>query len=376
MKKPKSCQHLQAEIINFEFEFQNLISVCVDFQNQPEKAPIISNLEKLSIDVKLLHQELKHQVEFGDILEKLTQDFEDNVKTQLYFNTIIKNPEQPGAYQYIADYDGTNEAGGKGQDLRNKVYMMPTLEEVLDLMNPKETQQYRQMLKKNLEPKLQITPLAYNIDTLTKKIDDKNGKISVLNRETTFENEIHGNEFLYDFETLRSTDNGRKLTVTGGKSKSSFIQENNGWLIEIIPMKENIAPEIDKEKELTGRFRTHGERAELYFNELQSHGEVSLNFESYLIAKMNSLNVSSSGNSPRPKELESKSLTMLLGSLPADNQSISCSYQENGKTCLSLDEIGGVGQGYRTCRRSIRIKSQLLPRAALPNPLNISPKMC
>ncbi|MFC1616373.1 hypothetical protein ACFL21_04480 [Patescibacteria group bacterium] len=252
------------------------------FQNNPESAadstlPFIE-LGKGKIHEKVIGTLLEINPDIPEnITKKLTLDYQE-CQEILNFNELLDEDGQ----SYTGDYVNPND---ESEDFRDIKFEMPTIKEVLSWITPEQFEVYEQMERDGLEPKLQLTPIAYDLSTFGNKFDkhkrtntERRSFICSINKK---------NEFIYDPEGYE-TESFIKVKAIGGKNKAEWIEENEGWLVEIIATKQIIEPDRDIEnaKDSQGIWLKICNGVKRYFDKLKEKGLSGLCCESYIMAQM------------------------------------------------------------------------------------------
>ncbi len=278
---------------------------------------------------------------------------------------ILESAED-GKRFYTADYDGSSELDGKGENFTGKKITIPEFSEVIGWLTPANAALYREYKEKGLEPRLQLTPLALKLRTLAGKLDAKKAEInaragSELIKKDTFiwdkkeTGEIDESQLCYEPEQFEASEDGKSLTVGNGLTKSELINKYNGWLVQIVPMKQDLDADPDKiSKEITkdGKAKKieliNAEKSALYMKEARGRGESGMGYEDDLIAQMNSL----AGAPPKP--LEKDYWTILPESTFTKKEIVA-----GGFWCDDRVDLGGGGSSSQfrnlRCRRSVRL---------------------
>lgn len=317
--------------------------------------------------------------EVKEIQADLEKDYQKSIETLQYFGTkdetgeftslLQEDAENPGTYFYEADYDGSAETIPDPADSTSRIpnptaanftghrFTMPTLPEVLSWLSAEQIKIYKEMKEKGLEPKLQLTPIAKSIRSLAKSVADKRegpgGLEEILGKKLQADtvyvwDDIKDHELVYDASGFKAIDDGKKLQVTGGKSKSQLINENKGWIIDFVATKQNIDADEDKKTKKVGAKDielTNAEKTEKY---LQDYPEQGLGYEAYLLAQMEALR---SGN-----PLEKATWTILPGSSLTDQNIIAYGYWDDDYVRLHRVLAGHQLDNLRF-RRSVRVKT-------------------
>ncbi len=115
-----------------------------------------------------------------------------------------------------------------------------------------------------LEPKLQITPIALQISTLGKKIDAKRAKLKISPSDTFVWEDIKDEDLLYAPTSIKAINGYEGIEIEGGKTKSQWIKDNKGFLIDIVPTKENLEADPKIQKDQAGQINHDALQADQY----------------------------------------------------------------------------------------------------------------
>lgn len=216
---------------------------------------------------------LKEAKELTNFMNKMSENYQKQLKLWAEKGVLEK-----GQTHYLADYDGTQEEGGKGENFKDRVFEIPTLEEVFQSFNETDIQNYLDWERRALELGLVITPIALSIKTLADKIGNTN--IYPI---------IQDHTLIYDPERLDASD-PKKLITTGEKRKSECIKEHKGWIIVLTPLKTELE-EIDTTgKPLPETSKTNAQKIAHWQEELQKKGLLGHNFETFLATQASAHN--------------------------------------------------------------------------------------
>lgn len=151
--------------------------------------------------------------EYEKIEDKLYNDYYAQID-------LLKRHEilDEAGKQYQADYG--RHAGQK--------FVLPDIREVFGINNRRIYWHYKKMEAAGLQPKLQLTPIGYKIDTLIKKTWPKGGGRS-------FGGFFSEGILRYEPNSIDLSPDGTRLDFKGGKSKNRWIEEHRGWLVELVP---------------------------------------------------------------------------------------------------------------------------------------------
>lgn len=307
--------------------------------------------------------------EVKEIQEDLEKDYQRTIETLRFYDQLpdpdnagelISSPllqedsDKPGTYFYEADYDGTGEADGKGEDFRGKKFIMPTFAEVLSWLTSDQVKLYKEMKEQGLEPRLRLTPIAMTIRSMGKRIDAKKAELEINTDDTFVLGTIKDHELIYEAEEFMAIDDGKKLGITGGQSKSQWVKEQNGWVVDIVATKEELTADEDKKtKEIKKGKKTktveytNAEKTEKYMEDAKNRGYSGLGYETYLTAQMDALR--------EKKPLDGKTWTILPASSLKDQDTIAVGYWFDDYVLLSGDGAEYQDDVFRF-RRSVRVK--------------------
>ncbi len=311
--------------------------------------------------------------EVREIQEDMERDYNRSVETLKFYDKLPnpsdpsklisapllqEDPEKPGKYYYVADYDGRNEMITDPADATKRIpnpdavnfvgrkFTMPTCTEVLSWLTVDQARLYNEMKSQGLEPKLQLSPIAMNIRTMGRRIDAKRAELGINKNDTFVWDGIKDNELVYEADKFEAIEGGRKLKITGGKSKSQWINEHNGWTVDIVATKEDIDADSDKKSESGVEF-TSAEKMEKYMADSRRRGYRGLGYETYLTAQMDALR--------RGKPLEKLYNTALPESSLNIKDLIALGYWAGDRVLLSGSYADDQDGGFRF-RRSVRVR--------------------
>ncbi len=324
---------------------------------------IAAAIQKAQYCSKIATGELAPEVE--ELIGTLSADYLKATENLAWYG-ILESAED-GKRFYTADYDGSAEPDGKGENFTGEKIPMPEFSEVIGWLTPANAALYREYKEKGLEPRLQMTPLALKLRTLAEKLDAKKEEIntragSELIKKDTFiwdkkmeTGEIDESQLCYEPEQLEASEDGKSLTVGNGLTKSELINKYNGWLVQIVPMKQDLDADPDKiSKEITegGKVKkielSNAEKSALYMKEARGRGESGMGYEDDLIAQMNSL----AGDSPKP--LEKDYWTILPESTFTKIEIIAVGRWDGVRVNLTMRNSSNQNYSLR-CRRSARV---------------------
>lgn len=270
------------------------------FEKQLDEVEVIlSELESLlsGLDIK----EIKH------IRQNIEKDYAEILEIWKFYEIL-----NPDGRTYTADYDGTAEAGNHGKnspagtDFTGQKFTIPTLPEVFSFLRPAKMKLYLQMEKDGLEPKLQITPIALNIRTLAQKIDAKRQQLKICASDAYVWDEIKDTKLQYAPTSIKAIKGGMEIEIKGGKSKSEWIIENQGYLIDLVPTKQELEADPAIQKDQLGDVNYTPVQAERYLTKAKQAGYSPMSYESLLLAQMRAIKVG--------KPLHKSDFTSLLDS--------------------------------------------------------------
>lgn len=285
-----------------------------------EMEAVLNELENLlnSLDSK----------EITRIHQNIEKDYKETIEIWKFYEIL-----NPDGKTYTADYDGRAGAGrhGKnspaGTDFTGQKFKIPTLQEVLSCLKPADMKLYRQMEKEGLQPKLQITPIAFNIRTLGQKIDSKMSTLKI--NATRIREEINDNELQYAPTNIKAINGGREIEIIGGQSKSDWIKQNQGFLVDLIPTKQILDINTATQKPLAGSHDFYAAQAEKNATKAKEAGYTPMSYESYLLAQMRALKAK--------KPLDEMSVTLLLCSNSKNRQNLACGFWNGEQVSLGMD---------------------------------------
>lgn len=273
-----------------------------------------------------------------EVMKSLAGDYENQLELLVENNVLEK-----GKTRYISDYNGAEEKGGEGNDFRGHSFEIPKLNEIFGWLTADQIELYKEMEKEGLEPKLQLTPIGLNIRTLASKIDE--------HQTMPNQNKIYINDKIIDAKlkyapTGYDASEPEKLKTKGGKSKSEYIQENKGWLIDIVATKQDIDPDPNIGKDSKGNEYTYAQKTTMYDKKLKARGMQGLTYESYLIAQMRALK--------ERKPLEKSTWTILPDSSIDNEDFVSVASWVSARVNLDFS-YAGYRSRYLRCRPSVRV---------------------
>lgn len=285
------------------------------------KQQLLKESEKLSQEL----QELFNQIKFPEkIKESLTAEYKKCIEDMKWYE-LIKEDKERGEFYYEADYDGTNEEDENGNQVKGKnfeghKYKMPKLKDILNKLTVKQIKLIQEMEANGLKPKLQLTPIGYNIKTIAGKLDAKKDEIGGLfTYETYVWKEKLDQELIYEAKSFKASNDGKKKYVKEGLTKSQYIKKYKGWVIDIVATKQ----EMEEEKP-----GTNAQKTEAFMQEAIQKGYRGLSYESYLLAQMQALKVD-----PQ-KPLDTVNFTILPESSLTDSRLIARAYWDFGQVSL------------------------------------------
>lgn len=248
----------------------------------------------------------------------------------------------PNGQTYTADY----------AEFNGHEFTIPSWQEVLGSLKETDFQKYLEMEKAGLHPKLQITPIAFQIHTLAEKINARipqlQGQLrSVMENTFVFQN-IKDKYLRYGPTIVQASKDGQQVHLDGYKGKSDWIKENKGILVDIMPTIENPKPDITIRRKPSGDVNTTSIQAEKYHAKVIANGLTPLSYESYLLAQMRSIR--------RGKPLDSDGpYTLLLDSSMDDKESVSAGSWWETRVALSVGRTSDH-EDEICCRASVRVK--------------------
>lgn len=315
-----------------------------------------------------------------EIQEDLEKDYQRSIETLQFYGKkdpetdefqpfLQEDPENPGTYFYEADYDGSGETipdpadptkrieNPVAEDFSGKHFTMPTFPEMLSWLTTDQVKLYNEMKEQGLEPKLQLAPIAMNIRTMGQMIDAKRAELEINTSDTYVWDGIKDHELIYEADEFKAIDDGKKLQVSGGKSKSKLISEHNGWLIDIVSTKQNLEADEDKKTmldvdvdrggESTEVEYTNAEKTEKYMEDCKERGYNGLSYETYLTAQMDALR--------NKKPLEERGFTILPASSLTNQDIVAYGFWNDDR--VDLDRYGAYDRlDNLRFRRSVRVK--------------------
>ncbi len=320
--------------------------------------------------------------EVKEIQADLERDYNRSVET-LKFYDKVPNPtdptklitaplphedaEKPGTYFYKADYNGSTETIADPADATRRIpnpaaenfigstFTMPTFPEVLSWLTVEQVWLYNDMKAKGLEPKLQLAPIAMTIRSMGMRIDAKRAELKINTNNTYVWDGIKESELVYEADKFEAIDEGKKLKLTGGKSKSQWIKEHNGWAIDIVATRQDLDADGDKKTKTKAKTGggveevelTNAEKTHMYMEICKIEGYRGLGYETYLTAQMEALR--------RGKPLEKNFWTILPDSSLTDQGIIARGPWRDGYVYLNGYNADVQVVGFRF-RRSVRVR--------------------
>ncbi len=270
-----------------------------------------------------------------ELKESLERAHAEELEKWHWYGVLETN--ENGQLTYKADYDGSHEEGNTGENFTGQSFEAPTIQEVLTQLTTLQIELIKEMEAAGEEPRLQLTPLALNIRTLTGKLDAKKSEIGEPLADDTFVwDEIKDEELLYEASSFKASQDGKELHITNGLTKSQYIKKYKGWAIEIVATKQNL--EDTKEG-------TNARKTEKYMQEFIPKGYRGLTYESYLSAQMQRLKTDPA------KPLDKNTFTILPDSGLTEQQNIV-------GACWCADQVvlcGHIADLLLRCRRSVRV---------------------
>jgi hypothetical protein len=222
---------------------------------------------------------------------------------------------------------------------------MPTLEEIFAKMTPEKIKLYAEMKDEGLEPRLQLAPIAKTIRGLAKHIDDYKG-YPQKTRNTYVDPNIIDEELIYEPEDYETSEDGKELITNGGKSKSKWIDENNGWIVDIVATVEELEADPEIKTDANNKEYTNAVKAKMYHKKYKKRGYRGMSYESYAVAEMRALR--------KGKPLERKTFTIFTDSSTPRTSLVS--YGCFGGDSVFLDYYNaGDTFGYVRCRPAVRV---------------------
>lgn len=239
----------------------------------------------------LTAKELKNMMEAGlslsdylKIREDLENDYNVNQATLEFFNLIDQRKH------YRADYKGSLENNSAGIDFVGKEFQLPEFWEIIKAMTADQLRLYQRMVKDGMAPQLQVTPIAYKVQTLVDKFSLKKD-LFLDEQNKPVLREIRYTQFAQDFDLLYGENIQTGVNTlaidSGGKHKSQWIEAEGGCQVNIVATKPWIHPDVQKvwqEKEGSFSFGELMARSRKKFLEI---GFCGLTLETDLIALMN-----------------------------------------------------------------------------------------
>lgn len=260
-----------------------------------------SKLKKFQLPLsvaKNFHEVFPNPEKRLEVLSYLLKQYNEQVQSHLYFG-IIKVSEDI-KYFYEADYDGRSEKGKHGLnspaglDFTGETFIMPTFQEAMAWFQPDQLREYQEMLDQDLQPELQLTPLAKTLLTLAKHLDARKEDINIkvghdLLSQNTAEKinkpSLDESTLIYEpVEISLPKQSIHDLIITKGLSKSELIQKYHGWLVEFVSMRPELPEDSDKRHNDNGLKLSNAEKIVKYRQKNRGLG-----YENYLVAQMKAL---------------------------------------------------------------------------------------
>ncbi len=210
------------------------------------------------------------------IKANLEKDYAECLKLGKFYEWLNKDGQS-----YTADY----------AEFAGQTIVIPTIKDLQARLKPTHLKLYQKMEKEGLEPKLQITPIALQISTLGKKIDAKRAELKINVDDTYVWDAIREADLHYAPTTVQAVKGGNVIKITGGKTKSQWIKDHSGILIDIIPTKPHLEADPQIQKDSEGKAYCYGLQAEKYAKKSKQNGFTPISYESYLLAQMRALKV-------------------------------------------------------------------------------------
>lgn len=265
------------------------------------------------------------------IKQTLEKDYDDSIQTMTFYDLL-----NPDGRTYTADY----------AEFTGQKFPLPTKSEILSRLTPKNLKLYQKMEIQGLQPKLQITPIAFKIRTLAQKLDAK--KAGMENTGNTYIcEEIKDEELQYAPTSIKASPDGQEIQITGGLTKSQWIRKNAGLLIDIVPLKPEMSvdPKIQNAKDGT-TINYNAFLAEKYAAETKKAGFTPMSYESYLLAQMQAIKAGA--------PLESINYSLLLDSNLKPPQHLACAGWNGVNVSLDKD-ISAIRDDSLRLRASVRV---------------------
>lgn len=282
------------------------------------------------------------------IQENIERDYAETLKLWTFYEIL-----NPDGKTYTADYDGRAEAGSHGQnspagpDFTGHKFAIPTLQEILARLSPAQMKLYQQMKRQGLKPKLQLTPIALNIHTLAQKIDAKRAKLKINNNDTYVREDIKDSELQYAPTSIKAIKGGKEIEIIGGQTKSTWIKQNQGVLVDLVPTKQYLGADSSIQTDP----QSNAAQAEKYAAKIKRQGFTPMSYESYLLAQMRAVKAAK----PLEDWRQSKTSSLLLDSSLKDTQCLTYGFWVGG--CISLNR-GSTSDAndFLRLRSTVRLK--------------------
>jgi len=236
---------------------------------------------------------------------------------------------------------------------------MPTLEEMFSRMTPEQIKLYNEMKAEGLEPRLQLTPIAKaiivrnekgeTIGGLAKHIDDYKG-YPKKTANTYVSEEIKDEELIYEPESYETNEDGKQLITIGGKSKSKWIKEHNGWLVDIVASVEKLEADPEIQTDANNKEYTNAVKKKKYIEKYTRRGFRGMSYESFAVAQMRAL------RNGKPLDRFDKGTFNILTDSSIQNTSLVSvgRYAGVGHVRLYCIDAGG-SSGNARCRPAVRV---------------------
>lgn len=128
----------------------------------------------------------------------------------------------------ILDETGKSYQADYGRHAGQK-FAMPDIREVFSGHNRRIYWFYKRMEAAGLQPRLQLTPIGYKIDTLVRKIWPDRSAVS-------FGGFFSEGILRYQPDSVSiSPDRPDHLEIRGGLSKNQWVAQHKGWIVELVP---------------------------------------------------------------------------------------------------------------------------------------------
>jgi hypothetical protein len=233
------------------------------------------------------------------------------------------------------------------------------MEEILNRLTPEQCRLYKEMEEQALEPKLQLTPMALKLRTISGKLDARKEEINKAAGKQLFktdtyiwdekeDGEINDSQLRYEPDEFEASADGKSLQIKGGKTRSEIIRENGGWLVEIVSTKAELDADADKQTDAEGNEYTNAQKTARYMLEARIQGYSGLGYENYLVSQMSALK--------KGRPIDAKYLTILPESSFTNQEIVAI-----GRWLGGLVGLGRNGSSNRNgnlrFRRSVRVKA-------------------